>query len=206
MSQPPQEVTEADYGQSYADYLARRGSLRDWIRGFYLKRVVAMAGGPSVDLGCGAGALLARLPGGSIGLEVNEVVAAVCRSKGLDVRHFAPDEAIDRVLRREVDGRQSALCCLHVLEHLVDPAHYADRLLEIGPELGLTTMVFVVPGHKGFASDATHRTFIDRKFFVDVVVRRPGWRITHQSYFPFPSEPISRVFTHNELQTRMVFG
>ena len=61
-------------------------------------------------------------------------------------------------------GPYRHLVCAHVIEHFDDPAHAVRSLLRSGARLGLESMVFVVPGSKGFATDATHRKFVTEDY------------------------------------------
>ena len=62
-----------EFGSAYAVEQLRRSRhpLRRLIKKFYLDRVLRELRGPTIDFGCGAGQLLARLPADSVGLEVN---------------------------------------------------------------------------------------------------------------------------------------
>ena len=63
----------SEFGSAYANEQLRRSRhpLRRLIKKFYLDRVLRELRGPTIDFGCGAGQLLARLPADSVGLEVN---------------------------------------------------------------------------------------------------------------------------------------
>ena len=61
----------AQYGSEYTEYQSNRSRIRKLARTPWLRAAEAYVEGPAVDLGCGVGELLARLPAGSMGLEIN---------------------------------------------------------------------------------------------------------------------------------------
>ena len=74
------ENTEPLYSREYFEYLRNRGSLRKSIRKFYLRDIRKYCIGKSIDFGCGTGELLAMLPAGSAGFEINRVAVEFCKS------------------------------------------------------------------------------------------------------------------------------
>ena len=90
-----------EYGQEYTDYQAGRSRLRKVMRRPWLRAAAGFVEGPAIDLGCGVGELLERLPAGSMGLEINKASVEHCRAKGLDVTYY--DGWAD-------DWRLSAVC------------------------------------------------------------------------------------------------
>ncbi|HEX5947246.1 MAG TPA: methyltransferase domain-containing protein [Acidimicrobiales bacterium] len=90
-----------EYGQEYTDRQAGRSRLRKVMRRPWLRAAAGFVEGPAIDLGCGVGELLERLPAGSMGLEINRASVAHCRAKGLDVTYY--DGWAD-------DWRLSAVC------------------------------------------------------------------------------------------------
>jgi hypothetical protein len=155
-----------------------------------------------MDFGCGAGLLMARLPQGSIGLEINEASVRYCRDAGLDVRLYDPaaDNYTFKTLNLE-DGKYGTLVMSHVLEHLEDPNGTFRRILSSCNALGIQRIILVVPGLKGFRSDGTHRTFIDEKYLTEHSLREVAtYRVTKKEYFPLPCSWAGRHFTHNELR------
>ncbi|MGH9809968.1 MAG: hypothetical protein ACRD9W_22420, partial [Terriglobia bacterium] len=95
-----QEAEEFD--QAYAAEQLRRSRhpLRKIIKRFYLENILRDVQGATIDFGCGAGQLLARLPFGSLGLEVNPHLVAALREAGLNVRQYEP--AVDRLSLHEI--------------------------------------------------------------------------------------------------------
>ena len=69
----PSVSEAAGFDAGYAGEQLRRSKqpLRKVVKGFYLRSVLSLLNGPTIDYGCGAGQLLALLPAGSLGLEVN---------------------------------------------------------------------------------------------------------------------------------------
>jgi hypothetical protein len=92
----------------------------------------------------------------------------------------------------------------HVLEHLERSSDVIKKIFETCDRLGIKRIVFTVPGHKGYKSDATHQTFINMDYLSKSgVVDNKFYRLKVNKYFPVNSESFSKVFTHNEL--RLVF-
>lgn len=193
----------ADFDQAYADEQIRRRSspLRRMVKAQYLANLTRRFEGPTIDLGCGAGQLLERLPRGSVGLELNDALIAFLRNLGLDVLKYdalADDFALSP-LSAPGRGPYRHLVCAHVIEHFEDSAHAVRSLLDSGARLGLESMVFVVPGKKGFSTDRTHRVFV-----TDDYVRQHGlsqhgpFRLARVEYFPGNWRPLGDVFAYHE--------
>jgi hypothetical protein len=90
------------------------------------------------------------------------------------------------------------------LRDLTDRARVIRRIFESCHRVGIVRVVFTVPGHKGYASDKTHRTFIDVTYLEKHgVTENEFYRLGVRKYFPLNSELFGRYFTHNEL--RLVF-
>lgn len=190
-----------EYGEGYTRYQLDRSWLRRFVRRIYLRSAATQLAGPTVDLGCGIGELLSRLPGGSIGLDVNPVSVEHCRRRGLDARLY-DGEADDWSLRL-LEGRRElrSLVVSHVLEHLDAPMRKLSRLLAACPGLGISRVLVIVPGKRGFSSDATHRTFIDAAMLSDpAVTRGTGFALHGVRHFPIDVSAVGKVFTHLELQ------
>lgn len=190
------------FGKGYADEQIRRSQhpLRRFIKGFYLRSVLAAVHGPTIDYGCGAGQLLALLPAGSVGLEVNPHLIASLTEAGLPVRQWqANAQGFDLA---GLDGAgYRCLVISHVLEHLDDPTAALTRLLQACRRVGVTRLIAIVPGGKGFASDATHRTFIDTAYVVSQGWQHlAGYALVSQRHFPLPWQGGGALFVYNELQ------
>jgi SAM-dependent methyltransferase len=189
------------FGQSYAAEQQRRAQhpVRRWVKGFYLRRLLREVSGPTVDYGCGAGQLLARLPAGSIGLELNEVLVAQLRARGHEVYPVPADSsAFD--LEGMATGRYRSLVIAHVIEHLDDPGAALRRLLSACARLGIERVVVVVPGPKGFRSDPTHRVFVDAAYMQrHVEPLHAGYVRRGPRYFPLPWAGGGELFIYNEV-------
>jgi SAM-dependent methyltransferase len=195
--------TDPLYGQAYFDYLHHRSSLRRRIRRWYLQDIRSLCRGRTVDFGCGAGELLAMLPQGSVGLEVNPVAVAYGQSRGLDVRLYDPASDGYR-LDMLSPGTFDTFTANHVFEHLDDSAAHIAALFTSCFRLGIRRLVITVPGRRGFATDPTHRTFVDEDYLrLHGVTDRPEYTLVASRYYPINSPFFSRFFAHNEL--RLVF-
>jgi SAM-dependent methyltransferase len=190
------------FDREYAAEQLRRSHhpLRRFVKGFYLRHILHDVLGPSIDFGCGAGQLLKCLPAGSVGLEVNPHLIDALRSAGLTV-HQAQAVIEDFELKSFTSGSFRTLVIAHVLEHLPDPVAALRVLLAACRRLGIERVIVVVPGAKGYASDRTHKTFIDRTYLES---RMPptceGFVRSSLSYFPGPWEWVGRHFIFHEMK------
>jgi 2-polyprenyl-3-methyl-5-hydroxy-6-metoxy-1,4-benzoquinol methylase len=101
-------------------------------------------------------------------------------------------------------GQYQTFTMNHVLEHLEQSSNVINKIFESCHLLGILRIVFTVPGHKGFKSDATHETFINMDYLSKTgVCDNKYYQLKVNKYFPVNSESFSRFFTHNEL--RLVF-
>ena len=196
-------TAEEIYSQDYFDYLHNRSSFRKKIRTVYLNDIKKYCIGKTIDFGCGVGELLKILPGGSIGFEVNKVVVEFCKKNGLNVDLYIPGE--DNYQFKMIEaGQYESFTMNHVLEHLETSSDVINRIFESCNRLGIKRIVFTVPGHKGYKSDATHQTFINMDYLrKSGVTENKYYQLKVNKYFPVNSERFSRYFTHNEL--RLVF-
>ena len=187
--------------QDYTAYQLRpRNRLRQLVRDWYLESAARLVKGRGIDLGCGPGELLQRLPEGSIGLEVNPALVQHCRSRGMDVRLYDPQGDCYR-LADLTPGAYDSLILSHVLEHLQCPAESLRTLLHSARRLALRRVLVIVPGKKGFASDPTHRHHIDAGFFkANSLESTAGYKIAAQNSFPGNIRLLGSVFTHHEFR------
>ena len=73
------------------------------------------------------------------------------------------DAAVDRFLLAELPAdRYSTFIMAHVLEHFAEAPAVLRTLLRSCRRLGVQRFIVVVPGWKGYLSDGTHKSFIDR--------------------------------------------
>ncbi len=196
-------TAEEIYSQDYFDYLHNRSSFRKKVRSFYLNDIKKYCTGKTIDFGCGVGELLRMLPAGSIGFEVNKVVVGFCKKNGLNVYLYVPED--DNYEFKMIEaGTYETFTMNHVLEHLERSADVVNNIFESCNRLGIKRIVFTVPGHKGYKSDATHQTFISMDYITkNGLINNKHYRMRVNKYFPVNSETFSRYFTHNEL--RLVF-
>ena len=189
------------YGEGYTHYQLDRGRLRQFVRRLYLDSAIRKLEGATVDFGCGVGALLRRLPTGSVGLEINPVSVAHCRAQGLDA--LAYDGDLDAWSLQLLDSSRGlrSLVISHVLEHLDEPMAKLRQLLLACSRLGIERVLVIVPGARGYASDATHRTFVDFAMLSDPsIVSGTGFVLASKQYFPGNLRALGRWFPHHELQ------
>lgn len=191
-----------EFDREYAAEQLRRSKhpLRRFVKGFYLREVLRDVRGPTIDFGCGAGQLLHLLPSGSVGLEVNAHLIDALRGRGLTI-HQARADMRDFELDGFAAGRFRTLVIAHVLEHLPDPVAALRVLLASCRRLGIFRVIVIVPGARGFASDRTHKTFIDAAWVqAHLAANVEGFRRSAPSYFPGPWEWIGDHFVFNEMK------
>jgi hypothetical protein len=196
-------AAEEIYSEDYFNYLHNRSPIRKKIRRVYLNDIKKYCIGKTIDFGCGVGELLKILPEGSVGFEVNKVVVEFCKKNGLNVNLYIPEE--DNYDFKMIEaGKYETFTMNHVLEHLEGSSAIINKIFESCHRLGIKRIVFTVPGHKGYKSDATHKTFINMDYLEKNGI--PGnsyYQLAVNKYFPINSEGFSKYFTHNEL--RLVF-
>jgi SAM-dependent methyltransferase len=190
-----------EYSCEYAIEQIRRSRhpFRKFIKGFYLRNILQDVIGPSIDFACGAGQLLARLPRGSVGVEINPFLIEELVRLGLNVRYYdAESEGFS--LSEFSEGHYSTFIMSHVLEHFTDAAQVLRTLLGSCKRIGVQRIIVVLPGWKGYLSDRTHKTFIDRNYLqVQGLLCCEGYRLRNLSYFPVNKESFGRCYVFNEM-------
>jgi 2-polyprenyl-3-methyl-5-hydroxy-6-metoxy-1,4-benzoquinol methylase len=146
--------------------------------------------GRVLDVGCGIGRNLAHCEPGSVGVDHNATSVATARARGLTA--YTSEEFPDTAEHGSFDS----LLCAHVLEHM-DPQLGQEVLTSYLPYVRPGgAVVLITPQEAGYATDATHVTFIDfdglRKIAADAGIEE------RRSYsFPFP-RAVGRKFPYNE--------
>ena len=174
-----------------AEQLRRsRHPLRRLIKWFYIRNILKEVIGPGIDFGCGAGQLLARLPQGSTGVEINRFLVDQLSESGLDVCLYNPDA--DQYLLSDLPMNQYQTCVIsHVLEHLAEAARTTKNLFRACHRLGIKRIILVLPGLKGYQSDPTHKTFIDSQYLhAHGLLCCEGYKLLKLSYFPVNLESV----------------
>jgi SAM-dependent methyltransferase len=168
------------------------------IKSFYLRNLLRELPGRTIDLGCGAGQLLEKLPAGSLGLETNPALVEYLVSLGLDARLY--DVLTDGCALSPVEyGRYDHLVCSHVIEHFDDPALALRKLALACERLGIRTMTFVVPGERGYRSDPTHKTFVTADYIREHGLEILGaFQLDAPRYFPGNHPALGRWFIYHE--------
>ena len=193
----------SDFNATYAaEQIRRRSSLlRRMVKAGYLANLTRRFDGPTIDLGCGAGQLLERLPPGSVGLEFNIALLEHLKRLHLDVLQY--DAIADGFSLSPLfdtgRGPYRHLVCAHVIEHFDDPALAVRNLLLSGARLGLESMVFVVPGKKGFSTDATHRVFVTEDYIrLQKLAECAPFHLASVEYFPGTTRWLGDWFAYHE--------
>lgn len=191
-----------NYDQSYAQVQIQRSRsrLRRLIRKIYLNDILRYVTGPAIDFGCGAGDLLARLPNGSIGLEINPAAVDYCRWRNLNACLYDPDSD-GYILSGLEAGVYTTMLFTHVIEHLDDPEHVIRIVLRACGRLGIQRVILTVPCARGFRFDSTHRTFVDETYLRDHGLGAcEGYIISLKKYFPINWKWIGEYYTFHELR------
>jgi len=186
-----------DYAASQID--RQRNPVRKLVKSFYVSRVLRHVDGLAVDVGCGAGQILERLPAGSLGIEINPDLVKDLRRRGLRVMPATEGHGgLD--LSALNPNEFSSLVLSHVLEHFDNAAQVVRTLLHDCSALKISTVIIVVPGDAGFRSDTTHKTFVNMEYLkCHDLVDCEGFQISHCSYFPGNVQFIGKLFLYHEL-------
>lgn len=193
------------YNREYADIQVRRSRnpIRRLVRSFYLRDIARFVKGPAIDVGCGAGDLLARLPAGSLGLEINPAAVEFCLSRGLEAEIYDPDKdgyRFDHVR----PGWFNSMIFTHVLEHLENPAEVLEAVFRACRRLEIERVILTVPCRRGFYFDPTHRTFVDKAFLSEHgLLAHRYYKPLIMKYFPINVKWIGNYYTFHEF--RVVF-
>lgn len=192
-------IQNSEFGSDYTAYQVNRSWIRRKLRTIFLNRAASLCEGRALDFGCGIGELLRMLGKGSVGLEVNPHTVEYCRNAGLPVTLYEPEKdayTLDCVAAGQFD----TLIVSHVLEHLDRPDLILRTLFASARRIGVRRVVVIVPGPAGYASDRTHKTFIDRSYLdARVMAGLDGIHLAKLQYFPFPHKIFGELFKYNEM-------
>ncbi len=148
--------------------------------------------GATLEVGCGIGRNLQHLGTESVGVDTNEYCVQAARTSGCTA--YTPEEF--RASRHHRLASFDTMLLAHVVEHMSESDAVAliaeyEPFVRPGGQLILMT-----PQEAGFASDATHVTFVDVER-LNALCRRTGFSEAQHYSFPFP-RPVGRWFTYNE--------
>lgn len=164
---------------TYHNYLRQRSRAGYIYRRYWLyPRLCKYLNGRTLDVGCGIGDFL-RYYKVAIGVDINPVTVAFCRDNGLNAKQMTPD-----VLPFDEASFESVMLD-NVLEHLSEPEALLREIYRVVVQDG--TLVVGVPGQRGYASDADHKTFYDIEMLISTLAFS-GFRLYHHFYTPFKSD------------------
>lgn len=195
-------ANEEYYGYDYArNQIARQmNPIRNFVKSRYINRVLQHVKGLAVDLGCGAGQILERLPSGSLGIEINPYLIEYLAHRGLRVLPSSSSPTGFNLLQTLNQNEFGTLVLSHVIEHFDNADQILRSLLNDCSVLGITTVILVVPGAAGFRSDPTHKTFVDIDYLQsNGLLDFGGFYLSHHSYFPGNFSFIGNYFSYHEL-------
>jgi SAM-dependent methyltransferase len=185
--------------ETYTNLLIIKNPIRRFVRKyFFIRNLLKFIDGKTLDFGCGVGEILKFMPPGSMGLDNNKSSINYCLNKGLVVRIYRPE--IDRYNFNFIKPNSyKTLLMNHVLEHLDNPKKTLSEILKSANQKKIGRVVIVVPGRKGFEADQTHVEFIDHHFFSQI--KRNGYKIIYQKYYPIDNVFLSNLFRYQEFIT-----
>ena len=148
--------------------------------------------GRVLDIGCGIGRNLLNCEPGSVGVDHNATSVETSRSRGLIA--YTTEEFFSSP--EFTPGSFDSLLCAHVLEHM-DPELARTVLTSYLPYLKPGgKVVLITPQESGYASDATHVTFVDFDG-LRAIATDAGLQVRRAYSFPFPRS-FGRKFRYNE--------
>ena len=121
-----------------------------------------------------------------------------CEGRGL-MLHRMTRTRIDCALKGWRSAAIVAFVMAHVLEHIDDSAAALRQIFQSCARLGVERVIIIVPGAKGFDSDATHKTFVNRHYMQQHhLLNCEGYAMKSSGYFPGNWEWIGRYFVFHE--------
>lgn len=192
-------VDEFDAHYAFEQLRRSRHFFRKMIKYFYLENILRDVQGKTIDFGCGAGQLLARLPAGSLGLEVNPHLVHALRKAGLRAQQYDVEDHFS--FTSLPSNHYRTFVMVHVLEHFDAADALLHTILQSCHRIGIERAIIVVPGLKGFQSDKTHKTFINRSYLAEHgLLECAGYKLKAVTYFPFNKEFIGNHFVFHEMK------
>lgn len=182
-----------------ADYARRLTNIQDgrWrrllnVQAPYRWNIRRLAHGFTLEVGAGIGRNLLHLDGRGVGVDHNAEAVRIMREKGLQA--YRPDD-FSRSEFARADAFDNLLFA-HVLEHMTI-AEGRDLIAQYLPYIRKGGSVIVItPQQWGYASDATHVTYIDFDR-MDDLLRELQLDVQNRFSFPFP-RCFGKIFKYNE--------
>jgi 2-polyprenyl-3-methyl-5-hydroxy-6-metoxy-1,4-benzoquinol methylase len=129
----------------------------------------------------------------SVGVDHNPFSIQAARDSGFQA--YTADEFFASS-QLAVPHSFDSMLVAHVLEHL-EPEQMVPIISMYLPMIKPGgRVVWITPQERGFASDATHLTFVDHVWHKKLS-HELGLELGRQYSFPFP-RPVGKVFTYNE--------
>lgn len=193
---------EIAFYKKYANEQLRRSKhpARRLIKYFYINNVLKDVIGPSLDVGCGTGQLLSRLPPDSLGLELNPFLINELTKLGLNVRHCDMTKG-DFQFSGVSPGQFNTLIISYVLEHFNNATDVMRKIFKSANTLGVNKIIIIVPGQLGYMTDKTHQTFINMEYIQDNDLDNiQNYKLEKKSYFPTPHRSFDKFFIYQKLK------
>lgn len=158
----------------------------------YYWNILRLHPGKTLDIGCGVGRILKKLPNGSIGIDHNKYSIEYVNAHGL--RGFMPNEFLSS---KQYKGQKfDSILLSHVIEHMevTDAIALLKTYLPYLAKGG--KIIIICPQERGYSSDSTHVTFIDQAI-IDGLFEQIDFKTSRSYSFPFP-RLFGKVFKYNE--------
>lgn len=162
----------------YSDYLKKRSIFSYLYRNYYLyPKIKKFCSRNFLDVGCGIGDFLNYMKTGT-GVDIDEENIKYCKSLNLNAKIMKVDQLDFN------DNFFETVILDNVLEHIQDPN---KLLLDIRKVLKINCKLIIgVPGIKGYASDADHKIFYDRKKLINLL-EKYSFELEDDFYAPINS-------------------
>lgn len=189
----PGPTADRDYAERLAALSGARWKRVLHVQAPYQAHIRRLNLGRTIDIGCGFGRNLLSLAPGSVGVDHNSHSVSLARSMGLEAHTV--EEFFAKPDLSKPEGFDSLLAS-HLIEHL-SPREAREILADYVKLLRPNGKVaLITPQERGYASDATHRTFSGYAELRELCVAL-GLSITNTYSFPFPRWA-GRLFVYNE--------
>jgi SAM-dependent methyltransferase len=196
-------------------FRGRRSDIKSRVA-FYLPYLAATGAGqadrPILDLGCGRGEWLELLKEGNLesrGVDLNSMMVAQCRERGLDVG----EDDVLHYLRNLPDGSLGAITGFHIIEHLpfdvlIDLVAESHRVLKPSGVVMFESpnCKNLVVGASNFHIDPTHRSPVFPETAQFILDTHGFERVELKYLSPVEAMPFESTNREATVLNEMLFG